>query len=552
MPDIFLSYTREDQATAQRFAEAFEALGFSVWWDVTLRSGEAYDTVTEEALRVAKAVIVLWSKKSVTSRWVRAEATLADRNRTLAPARIEPCELPIMFELTQTADLCHWNGAAKDPAWSAFVKDVRRFVEADAATPSQRPSPNVAPPPALSGRPSLAVLPFINRSGREEDDVFADDMVEDLTGALSVSQWTKVVAASATAAYRKGARDLPQIGRALGARYLLEGNLRRAGEDLRVTVQLVEAESGAILWTQRFGRALADIAALQDDLVTEAAGHLRERVRRIEMEHALKSPGNVSPWESAMRSNAYAAHGTRSGWAAVVAEHRRTLDIDPDDAETWASLTAGQGQLWRLQGGGDRELAQEIVANARRARELDPNNPNVLMAIASALTCLGRLQEALPLAERSVAINPNIEGGRLTLGQILVRLGRSEEAHAELDAADRLAPNSPWLYHAATWRSIAYLQTERPDEALKAAEQAVRLLPGLDTLIQSLVCYAQANRWDDARGTLRRLTDAEPETSWAQIEHIVRDYYRGSATTDAFVALARKVWDETSSEVNSP
>src|SRR6516165_15831 len=123
MPDIFLSYTREDQATAQRFAEAFAAQGFSVWWDATLRSGEAYDQVTEEALRTAKAVVVLWSKRSVVSRWVRAEATLADRNRTLVPAMVEPCDRPIMFELTQTADLSRWQGDGGDPAWRGFLAD---------------------------------------------------------------------------------------------------------------------------------------------------------------------------------------------------------------------------------------------------------------------------------------------------------------------------------------------------------------------------------------------------------------------------------------------
>ncbi|MDZ4762185.1 MAG: toll/interleukin-1 receptor domain-containing protein [Alphaproteobacteria bacterium] len=99
-PDIFLSYNREDQARAKVFAEAFSAQGFNVWWDVGLRTGEAYDEVTETALRTAKAVVVLWSKKSVASRWVRAEATLADRNKTLVPCMIEACERPIMFELT--------------------------------------------------------------------------------------------------------------------------------------------------------------------------------------------------------------------------------------------------------------------------------------------------------------------------------------------------------------------------------------------------------------------------------------------------------------------
>jgi hypothetical protein len=131
-PDIFLSYNREDQAKARRFADAFTAEGFNVWWDVTLRSGQAYDEVTETALRTAKAVVVLWSKRSVVSRWVRSEATLGDRNGRLVPAMIEPCERPVMFELTQTAELGHWTGATDDQAWLAFLADVRRFVDPDA------------------------------------------------------------------------------------------------------------------------------------------------------------------------------------------------------------------------------------------------------------------------------------------------------------------------------------------------------------------------------------------------------------------------------------
>jgi hypothetical protein len=186
MPDIFLSYNREDQAVARRFAEAFEREGLNVWWDVTLRSGEAYDKVTEQALRDARAVVVLWSKKSVESRWVRAEATLADRNRTLVPAMIEPCERPIMFELTQTADLSRWSGEASDRTWQAFLADVRQFVGAGGAAPDTQISPQAAAAaearsvPPRDDRPSLAILPFTNRSGERADDVFADGMVEDL------------------------------------------------------------------------------------------------------------------------------------------------------------------------------------------------------------------------------------------------------------------------------------------------------------------------------------------------------------------------------------
>jgi hypothetical protein len=129
LPDIFLSYSRDDQTTARRFAEGFERAGFTVWWDATLDAGEAYDQVTEKALKGAKAVVVLWSKKSVDSRWVRAEATLADRNKTLVPVMIESCERPIMFELTQTADLSHWTGDVIDKAWQSYLAGLRRFVE---------------------------------------------------------------------------------------------------------------------------------------------------------------------------------------------------------------------------------------------------------------------------------------------------------------------------------------------------------------------------------------------------------------------------------------
>ena len=139
-PDIFLSYNREDAAVAKRYADSFAAEGFNVWWDATLRSGEAYDEVTEAALRGAKAVVVLWSPRSVVSRWVRAEATIADRCKTLVPVTIEACERPIMFELTQTAELSHWAGDAGDAAWLSFLNDVRGFVGKERVALAAMPS----------------------------------------------------------------------------------------------------------------------------------------------------------------------------------------------------------------------------------------------------------------------------------------------------------------------------------------------------------------------------------------------------------------------------
>jgi len=139
LPDIFVSYSREDQAVARSYAEGFEAEGFTVWWDQSLNPGEAFDQVTERALDEAKAVVVLWSKASVNSRWVRAEATQANANNRLLPVMIEACRRPIMFELSHTADLSQWKGNSDDPAWQSFLASVRRFVQRAAPTDSTAP-----------------------------------------------------------------------------------------------------------------------------------------------------------------------------------------------------------------------------------------------------------------------------------------------------------------------------------------------------------------------------------------------------------------------------
>ena len=129
--DIFLSYARHDRPTARVFAEAFAEEGFSVWWDASLHSGETFDEVIERQLRDAKAVVVLWSPRSVASRWVRSEATLADRRHKLVPAIIEACDRPIAFELTHTAELTDWTGDTSDIRWRRFVEDLRRLHSED-------------------------------------------------------------------------------------------------------------------------------------------------------------------------------------------------------------------------------------------------------------------------------------------------------------------------------------------------------------------------------------------------------------------------------------
>lgn len=170
------------------FAECLVDEGFSVWWDVSLRSGETFDEVIERNLRDAKAVIVLWSPASVASRWVRAEATLADRRNKLVPAIIEACDRPIIFELTHASELCDWKGDMSDARWRTFVSDLHRLMEAGNEQEDRSPS---RPQPAavkkldeVSSRRQAG--PQSLRPGNDEV-IFADRMRRDSPVRASAS-----------------------------------------------------------------------------------------------------------------------------------------------------------------------------------------------------------------------------------------------------------------------------------------------------------------------------------------------------------------------------
>lgn len=165
MPDVFISYSREDQDVAARYARGLEREALSVWWDVALNPGETFDKVTEQALREAKAVVVLWSKHSVESRWVRSEATQADRYGTLVPVMIEPCDRPILFELAHTVDLSGWSGDTDEPRWRSFADGLKRFLlkggspaSALAGAPVANPNKPVAAKPSGRKAPVAALI----------------------------------------------------------------------------------------------------------------------------------------------------------------------------------------------------------------------------------------------------------------------------------------------------------------------------------------------------------------------------------------------------------
>ncbi|MGB6452230.1 MAG: TIR domain-containing protein, partial [Steroidobacteraceae bacterium] len=544
----------------------------------------AYDEVTEAALRGAKAVVVLWSKKSVVSRWVRAEATLADRNKTLVPAMIEPCDRPIMFELTQTADLSHWQGAVGDPTWRAFLSDVRRFVERDrssaddhralegaaaprssgVASPAAAAATSVAPvaasaawvsPTTLAASgargdaPSLAVLPFTNRSGLPEDEVFAIGMVEDVIDALSRGAYVRVLASAATARFRTGALpDLEAMSRLLGVRYLLEGNVRRAAANLRVTAQLLDAATGAILWTQRFERSLAELAALQEELVVEVATHLGAQVHRIEMERALKKPGDLTAWEALMRAIAALRLLKVANMAACAEEAQRAVTIAPDYGLAHAVLAMASALHYGATTPEDAGRVGRIRDHIDRALQLDPDSPLVLAYVSLALSWIGYPDDAWRHADRAVRLNSSAAMVHLGAGVACLYLNRPDEALAHLDADIKASPGAPFNSLNFDYQSCAHILAARWPEAIAACDHALASYPDNALALVSKATILQMNgRTAEASSLLLHARRAETAGTLAVWEMNFNRIFHLSAVRQELVRHLRAVWAQSDS-----
>jgi len=536
-PDIFLSYSREDQVRAKLFADAFKAQGLDVWWDVGLIPGEAYDEVTETALRTAKAVVVLWSKKSVASRWVRAEATLADRNKTLVPCMIEPCERPIMFELTQTAELSHWQGDAMDKAWLTFLAGVRRFVEKQ-ATPDVAPGLSVpiatpAHTPAKRGErgdaPSLAVLPFTNRSTSPEDDVFALGMVADLVDALSQGVHCRVLASSTAARLSTGSlSDLQAVGRVLGVRYLLEGNVRRTGNDIRVTAQLIEAASGEIRWTQKFDKPLSKLADLQEELVREVASQMGARVYQLELERVLDKPADHTAWEAAMRSLAYFRNQAQPDIEGAITQADRALAIAPDYGLAHAMLAHARGVKYFYSSPDDPTQAQVVCSHAEAAVRLAPNHALALTFAGQSYCYAGNPEKGLYLAERALKESPSVVEGHYTCGLALLMLNRWDDAIDHLTTDIAIMPGNFVEPSTLAFISLAHFGAKRLDQAQIAVAQSLRLAPeGFFFLTIDAVLKSYVQKADAARESFLFALKFAPTRDLTTTELLFRRLFRG-------------------------
>ena len=467
MPDIFLSYNREDQATARRFAEAFEGQGFSVWWDTTLRAGEAYDEVTEAALNEAKAVVVLWSPRSVVSRWVRAEATQADRNKTLVPVTIEACRRPIMFELTQTAELTHWQGEPADKAWLAFLDDVRRFVGRGV----QREPPAAAPSaPSPPDRLSICVLPFANMSDDAQQEYFSDGISEDIITDLCKVSALSVTSRNTAFSFKGKHVDLKQVARQLGVSHVLEGSVRKAGNRVRITAQLIAGASDDHVWAERYDRDLDDIFALQDEIAQAIVAALKLKLLPKEKQ-AISQRGvtSLEAYDKYLRARALANGLTTRDLPRAATMLHEVLEIDPDFAPARGALGVVYAYIFLFLPETSEQTLKAMDAVVRDALIRTPDQWE--SHLASGILMVVRhdwLAADAALAKVRALAPPSESDASLLSQNLLLAVGRTDEAIRDLESTRNADPLSIIVtaglmqaYYIARHTDAAWAEYER-------------------------------------------------------------------------------------------
>lgn len=508
MADIFISYNREDRATAQRFADALVAQGFDVWWDASLHAGEVFDQVIEETLRQAKAVVVLWSRHSVASRWVRAEATSADRYGTLAPVMIEDCERPIIFELTHTLDLSNWKGNIADPRWQAFAREIARLVAGERTGP-EPVRIATAGVMKLPDKPSVAVLPFTDMSGAGPRDYFADGIAEEISTALSHFQSLFVIAGASSLTLRDADRDPAKICRELGVRYLLEGSVRKSGDKVRITTKLVDGIAGEQIWADRFDGALDDVFELQDRVALAVAGHMDSSIDTAELRRAATRPTN-SPdaYELYWRANAMFRNWDPKSLHEAIRLAEQVLEMEPGNA--WAAALAAFCHASVFSNGWSEDrMANRAAALAYydRAMRAGGDDARVLGYCGATLISIGGDSAvATGLIDRTLAINPASATSLFwgALNDMIV--GQPQRGLERMEASLRLNPLSVLRPLSISVIGTCLMQLRRFDEAARVLSEAVQHLPFFPPTLASLsASFAHAGQRAEAHAIHQRL-----------------------------------------------
>jgi TolB-like protein/Tfp pilus assembly protein PilF len=403
-----------------------------------------------------------------------------------------------------------------EDAADTSIADASRQSRQDVPVPTTDQAPQERRPTlALPEKPSIAVLPFTNMSDDPKQDYFADGMAEEIITALSRCRWLFVIARNSTFTYKGKAVDIREVGRDLGVRYVLEGSVRRAGDRLRFTGQLIDTTTGSHIWADRFEGDLSDVFGLQDRFTESVVAAIEPNLQLAEIERLKSKPAaNLDAYDLLLRAQQLEYEFTEQSLAGALQYVKQALAIDPGYASAMALAAccyAGRNiQGWAQAPAGE---AAEGLALASRAVELRKDDGNVLWMAAYAVWRLAfDARRARELAYRSLRLNPNSAIALAITAWMEAQMGEPAKAIEMYQRAERLSPRDPrgWLF--ATGMGMALFYLERFDEAAYWAEKALvdnpRCTIALRTLAGSL---AKMGQREQAAVVVRKVLHVEPQ-----------------------------------------
>jgi adenylate cyclase len=429
MSHVFISYARPDEDLAILIADSLREGGFDVWRDDELPAHRPYAEVIEERINGAKAVVVLWSAEAAKSHWVRAEADSARAALTLVQASLDGTLPPMPFNQIQCADLKSWDGQRTAHGWRKLVASVTELAGV-AADPTPREA---------SREVSICVLPFQNMSGEAEQEYFSDGISEDITTDLSKISALEVIARNTAFTFKGQSVNVCEVARKLGVSHVLEGSVRKAGDRVRITAQLIEGRSGGHVWAERFDRDLTDIFTIQDEISKAIVAALRLKLLPEEKTAILQ-------------------RGTSS-------------------AEAY-NLYLLARQYWITGNIGDQRREERVMRICGRAVEIDPYYARAWALLAMAQSNLryafrSQVDDGYVAAHSALTVDPAIAEAHLPMIRRYEERRLYSQADAEMDRALRVDPES-WEVNKEAAR--VRMRQRRFAEAVEHLEKAVSLM----------------------------------------------------------------------------
>jgi adenylate cyclase len=419
------------------------------------------------------------------------------------------------------------------------VKNISKPIRVYGLRPGR--SPTKQPRLTLPDKPSIAVLPFQNMSDDRDQEYFADGMVEEIITALSRMRWLFVIARNSSFTYKGRAVDVKQVGRELGVRYVLEGSVRKAGNRMRITGQLIDATTGAHLWADRFDGKLEDVFDLQDQVTASVVGALGPKLEQAEMERAKRKPTeSLDAYDLFLRGMAGFHQFTQQGNAEALKFFYKAIELDQNFAPALGMAARCYAQ--RTGFGWVTDRAWETAEAARLARlaaELGKDDAVALSMAGFALVIVvGDLEDGADFIQRALSLNPNLAWSWMFGGWAKLLLGEPEAAVERLAHAMRLSPQDPQMFGMEAATGFAHFLAGRPEEALSWAERAIREQPNF--FMASCVAAASAasmGRLADASRNMARLRQLNPAWRVSDVKDLL--HFRRSEDLQKFSANLR-------------